>query len=161
MVCIQCGAAVADGVDLCGNCGKSTAGSASPAGNRVPRGFFGYFTRHLNGDLPLRTSFWINGIGVSLVRSGLDLFLQNQVKDWAGSNQQMFFADVALLLVNVVIVWWQLVGIWRSAARQRASSEGSRSVSAQIVRILVVVYGIVFGLSLLGSAGNLAVLYTR
>ena len=68
---------------------------------------------------------------------------------------------MALLLINVLIVWWQLVGIWRSASRQQASSEGARSVSARRVRILAVVYWIVFGLSLLGSAGNLAAFYTR
>lgn len=93
-----------------------------------------YFVRHWRGDLPLPVSYWVNGIGSTLLVVVLVL-LVGQI-DWTEHASVAATASAAALLFSVVATLWQVVGVWRSAEKHPA--RGGRPGWATAAKAMVV-----------------------
>lgn len=104
-------------------------------------GPFRYLARHWRGELPLATAFWINGV---LLAVPLEL---TRWVDWgpvehalaaAGPATQRM-ALIGLMAAGILLLTWQLVGIWRAASAQLARGRISGwERSAQLVVLICV-----------------------
>jgi hypothetical protein len=101
----------------------------------------GYLKRHWRGELPLGVSFWLNGVAFLLAGAVLAETLSPYANQLPGSYNAALFAGT-VLLASTSLILWQVVGIWRAAARRPA-----------FVRYLT--RG-VLGLVLFGQAASLA-----
>src|SRR5262245_8191534 len=90
-------------------------GESSPQSLRQPDRRANYLVRHWRGDLPLHVSYWINGVLTNVVAMAVlivPIILTHIDINYGGAlGWGAFWAT--LILLNL----WQVVGIWRSAAR--------------------------------------------
>lgn len=107
----------------------------------------GYLERHWQGKLPLWQSYWINAVGASFAVFTAGYVLHPFA---SGKTQAVSIAMVGALLwpMTLVLVIWQIVGIWRSANLYAQTSP--TPVWSHLARAVVV-------LSLLGTASHLTI----
>jgi hypothetical protein len=105
----------------------------SPTG---PEASHSYFLRHWRGELSLGVSFWVNTLLGAIVLIAIGMVLG----EWVAQSQSNY--SVAALWVTIwscaiVVLVWQAVGVWRSAARHvTATGGGLRAGAAKIVVII-------------------------
>jgi hypothetical protein len=98
-----------------------------------------YFARHWRGELPLGQSFWKNGVGVGLICTVALLGL---------AKESLFvWWIIAEMILEVPIIVWQLVGIWRSAGRYAGPRRWS--VLARVGAVIGTLYGVLLELETL------------
>jgi len=150
------------GVSLCGVIGfiagwiadRTHVGHEQPP--VAPKPFFGrrnIVTRHWRGELPLWASYWLvvwlGNIGFALLGLGIAKAFRAE----SGYNPTNIFAVIVLTWSTlVVVVTWQLVGVWRAAnkyAHERARV-GLGAFWGRLAQVAVI----------LGGIGNLAT-FTR
>jgi hypothetical protein len=91
-----------------------------------------YFMRHWRGELPLGQSFWQNGVIVGLVIMVVLIGVREDA---------LFRWWIAVgLIIDVPIIVWQLVGIWRSAGRYAGPRRWS--ILARIGAVIGTGYGV-------------------
>jgi hypothetical protein len=98
-----------------------------------------YLLRHWRGECSLAVSYWVNGFLAALAVVALALFVSTVTRD--GRQPWLYLGGLLLIWSFVVVVAvWQLVGIWRSAARSKRL-HGTRfwPVVAQVMAVLGVV----------------------
>jgi hypothetical protein len=102
-----------------------------------------YIARHWRGELSLAKSFWLNGFVIGFISRVLfsGLLTASQFLGSANVVVPVFFALQAL---NILVVVWILVGIWRAA-----SNYAGRRLWAILAKIVVVI-------GVLGSAAIVA-----
>ncbi|HVY58694.1 MAG TPA: GYF domain-containing protein [Xanthobacteraceae bacterium] len=94
-----------------------------------------YLTRHWRGELSLPVAFWVNGFACNFVLSVAAAFFTIYIET-AGLSAALA-ASVVVFTVAQVAVWvWQIVGMWRSAARHR--ERGGRAFWAGLAQVVVV-----------------------
>jgi uncharacterized membrane protein YhhN len=93
-----------------------------------------YFARHWRGDLSLPKSYWINGVVIGVVCRIVFTALLTALVIGASSMPWLALVFVLVVLANVAVVVWQMVGIWRSAGNYTGPK-----VWAILARIAVVV----------------------
>ncbi len=83
-----------------------------------------YVVRHWRGELPLRVSYWVNGILMSATVSAAAALL-SRAADFPSAPR--FWSLLAILLWVFAFggCVWQVVGVWRSAGRH--ASQGGRA----------------------------------
>lgn len=76
-----------------------------------------YIARHWRGELPLARTFLLNGVALCLLFIVLTSPLQSLMLD---ASDPITAGLIGLLIIcaGLVLVIWQLVGLWRSARRQ-------------------------------------------
>lgn len=84
---------------------------------------FSYPFRHWRGELPLAVAWWVNGVALTALSVGLDLYggalgLQGAVDTRARFSLFLAGGVVSLLLMPA----WQVIGIFRAADRHAARS---------------------------------------
>ncbi|SRR5579871_1173680 len=103
-----------------------------------------YISRHWRGDLSLGKTYWINGVLVAviwlIIWFGAIAGLSVGVKD----RSVLVFCLYAMVAVQVMLVIWQAVGIWRSASKH--VSRGGRRFWAVVAKIAVCL-GVIVGAS--------------
>lgn len=112
-----------------------------------------YFARHWRGELPLRTSYWVNCFLLTLFLRGLLEGLSLVIRD-AGLMAIAAFMIGAYFLLTCISVW-QIVGTWRSATT--SESRGW----ATIVEILMVVYALGAVSQIIGTVAPQVTEYCR
>src|SRR5262252_323164 len=91
------------------------ARQAEPADSAPPSGSRNIVARHWRGDLPLWASYWLIVWLGNIVFATLGIFVARAFRPESGYNPLNIFAIIALTWSSVVvIVSWQLVGVWRS-----------------------------------------------
>jgi tetratricopeptide (TPR) repeat protein len=94
-----------------------------------------YIVAHWHGELSLVQSYWVNGVLVTIVLRGL---LHGVSTFMATVPADINFAiSLNFLLMLVAVSVWQLVGIWRSAARSLAGTTQRFWPRAAQVAVLV------------------------
>ena len=104
-----------------------------------------FFLRHWKGELSLPVSYWLVGVGASIVAVVLGKF----VGDLGETIRDPRFVGaiiIAFLCFLLVITVWQLVGVWRSAGR---SIKRGRYFWPSAARLMVIigVFGLVANLA--------------
>jgi len=102
-----------------------------------------YVARHWRGELPLSVSYWINGVLIGgLARAILAVGLAEFVTAGPSPPGNLFFAPLisgvaaSFVILYLLIYIWQIVGIWRSAARYQ--EKGGHGVWGVLARLTVV-----------------------
>jgi hypothetical protein len=93
-----------------------------------------FFVRHWRGELPLPLSFWLNGVLVSVIMLAGARYVAENIDVDTGPGTAIF-SLVCLWIVIALVTAFQVVGIWRSAARY-ASAKPEKAwwgVGAQVV----------------------------
>jgi hypothetical protein len=105
-----------------------------------------YLVRHWRGELPLATSYWVNGILVSGTVS-IGAALLSRAADFPSAPRFWSVFAIGLWIAALTGALWQVVGVWRSAGRH-ASNGGSAGwgTAARVAVVLgaiqlVVVFG--------------------
>ncbi|RUO61795.1 hypothetical protein [Pseudidiomarina insulisalsae] len=95
-----------------------------------------YIARHWRGELPLGTAFWVNLILVNFVTTLIGrVMLSGGAFD--GTPWQTRVTLIGLMtLATLVLVIWQVVGVWRSANARR--KQGKRFWPAITKLVLIV-----------------------
>lgn len=79
-----------------------------------------YVVNHWKGRLPLKISFWVNGVALSAILALLANFLggsENGIGPYGiSSPSRAFLTIIAATTIWSTIVIWQTIGIWRSAS---------------------------------------------
>jgi hypothetical protein len=73
--------------------------------------------RHWRGDLPLWVSGWVLGIGSGVVVSVMPAVIANFTAGQSYNPALIFSATAGVWIAVFAIAVWQVVGVWRSAAR--------------------------------------------
>lgn len=111
----------------------TAAPAAAPSGS--------YVARHWRGELSLAKSFWLNGFVLGLVfRIAFSALLTGTYAAAAsggGPSIGLALVFLALMALNIALVVWQLVGIWRSAGHQ--AERGGSKAWGVVARIVVIV----------------------
>ena len=106
-----------------------------------------YFTRHWRGELPLSVSYWVNGVLGSLLAAFATMTLV------AIDDTIDLRLTVTIILVvfagSLVVIAWQLVGIWRSASNH--VSRGGNGFWAALAKVAIVL-GIARTIGLIGNS---------
>ena len=116
--------------------GTTSEGTAVEVG--VPPSFKekreNYILRHWRGDLSLGLSYWVN----LLLGSLLVFIMANMLAAKAVEVSLKLVATLTLVLLGsaIVVSVWQLVGVWRSAAKH--VSRGGRGLWSTLARVMVV-----------------------
>ena len=128
--------------------------AAAPAGGAAaqPSGRSNYVARHWRGDFSLAWSFWVNGvlIGIAyqiamvLLAVGGLFFLYGSL-----SIRSLLVIVLVAIVMGPILTVWQNVGAWRSASLHEA--RGGRRVWAVVVKILIVIWTLVFIASLIAA----------
>jgi hypothetical protein len=119
-----------------------TKRQAQPAEGAPPSGGRNVVARHWRGDLPLWASYWLVVWLGNIVFATVGIFIAKAFRPESGYNPINIFAIIALTWSGVVVVVsWQLVGVWRSAnnyarARHRAGLSAFWGRLAQVAVIL-------------------------
>jgi hypothetical protein len=107
--------------------------TARPRGDVAPPKH-GYLVRHWRGELPLATTYWVNGVLASILGAALVKEITALVAGLGGLDGK--YAALVLLgtmwLVTSIIYVWQLVGVWRSSGRR----ESAWGTPARVVLVL-------------------------
>jgi hypothetical protein len=74
-------------------------------------------TRHWRGDLPLWVSGWVLGVGSGVVISVMPAVIANFTAGQSYNPALIFSATAGVWIAVFTIAVWQVVGVWRSAAR--------------------------------------------
>src|SRR3954447_15002683 len=83
-----------------------------------------YFLRHWCGERSLSFAYWVNGalVGIGFVVAFVVLFVL--CCELLETRPQTYFRVFSATYASIVMVAiWQVVGIWRSAARYRVSGK--------------------------------------
>ncbi|UXH80144.1 hypothetical protein [Roseateles amylovorans] len=101
---------------------------------RTYHGLFGGVARHFNGDYPLARSYWIHGVLLGTLAQMVLLWL-SRASDETLTVQTGSMVVVALVLIQLSIAAWALIGTWRSAGRHTA--RGGSAGWALAARVMV------------------------
>jgi hypothetical protein len=74
-------------------------------------------TRHWRGDLPLWVSGWVLGVSSGVVVSVMPAVIANFTAGQSYNPALIFSATAGVWIAVFAIAVWQVVGVWRSAAR--------------------------------------------
>ena len=103
-----------------------------------------YLVRHWRGELSLARSYWLNTSLLSTV-FGLAVNLLSLL-DITTHPRGYSLLIVAMWIVVFMIIPWQLVGLWRSAANYIKEADGG--IWGRVVQVLVVL-GVLYNLNIL------------
>jgi len=94
----------------------------------------GYIARHWRGDLSLPQAYWVNGFLLNMLLTVVVLsssaYLENTY-----SPKASILLLVLLPVIPLIIIPWQVVGIWKSANRH--TKRGGRGIWAILAQIAV------------------------
>jgi hypothetical protein len=76
-----------------------------------------YVARHWRGELSLPKSYWVNGVVIGIACRIVFSGLLTGIAAAAASMPAFALLFAVVVLVNIAIVAWMIVGIWRSAGR--------------------------------------------
>jgi hypothetical protein len=76
-----------------------------------------YVARHWRGELSLPKSYWLNGLVIGLVCRIVFTGLLTGIAFAAASMPWLVLVFILVVALNIAIVVWIIVGIWRSAGR--------------------------------------------
>jgi hypothetical protein len=96
-----------------------------------------YLLRHWRGELSLPESYWVNGVVLG-VAAGIVIALLGTLIYRGGEGRPLLWlcSLVAIWLSIFLLLTWQWVGGWRSAARYRRSGKFFRGTAAQVMIVL-------------------------
>ena|SRR6202034_3398622 len=97
-----------------------------------------YIARHWRGELSLPKSYWINGAIIGVVCRIVFTALLTGLVIGASTMPWMALLFVLVVAVNVVVVIWQIVGIWRSAGNYTGPKVWA--ILARIAAALAAIY---------------------
>ncbi len=116
---------------------------SSPAGHS-------YFLRHWRGDLSLPVSYWVNGSITSMLLGAVGLALPFIV-DFSAAPRFWSAAMIAVWLLALLTITWQVVGVWRSAGKH--ASRGGAKTWALAARAAIVLGAMQLGSLVVTQAG--------
>ena len=82
-------------------------------------GILGYIRDHWQGNLSLRTSFWVNGSVTAVIVAVLTIYGSDELYRSDLSEASWLLTTLALYCVSIIIAVWSSVGVWRSATKYR------------------------------------------
>ncbi len=99
-------------------------GALGLSGRRY-HGLFRGLAQHFNGDYSLQRSYWVHGVVIGLLTQVL-LLAGARVADEELSVRTGSLVVVALVMAQLAVGCWAVIGIWRSAGRHvgRGGSSG-------------------------------------
>jgi hypothetical protein len=121
--------------------GGYQGGTMSQPGDATAARSNSYIARHWRGELSLPKSFWLNGFLIGLISRVLFSGLLTG-SQFLGSVSVVVPVFLALQTLNLLVVVWILVGIWRAA-----SNYAGRRLWAILAKIVVVI----------GALGSIAI----
>ncbi|QXH45011.1 hypothetical protein KSS93_19260 [Pseudomonas xanthosomatis] len=77
-----------------------------------------YIARHWRGELSLARTFLLNGVALCLLFIVATSPLQALIFDASADPMTAGLIGLLIICAGLVLVTWQLVGLWRSARRQ-------------------------------------------
>ena len=99
----------------------------------IPQG--NYFLAHWRGELPLWVSFWANLVLIAVALRVLDLWISRNLPV---VDMPFIAILMALYAITMLVIYiWQIVGVWRSADRDKAETKGK--MIGGIVQFLIVI----------------------
>lgn len=104
------------------------AAVASPSPRR------NYLRRHWDGDLSLPITYWVNGVGSTMLVIGLGALATGL--DWTDAPRMSAGVVALVIAFAMVATVWQLVGVWRSADKH--VGRGGLQVWATLAKVAVV-----------------------
>jgi hypothetical protein len=116
-----------------------------PAGE-TPQGRSNYLLRHWRGELSLPMAYWVSGIAVGVLGRINAGVVESVVaeSDVSASLYALMLAWVVLF--DLAMTAWLMVGIWRSASRHR--SRGGRVLWAWVAKGIVIMVAVATPISL-------------
>lgn len=125
--------------------------AASSRSDATPAARGGFIARHWRGETALPVAFWVGGVLVGGLSSGLTHLAGRHLPRLAIPWQLGGLIASATISVALLIAVWQCVGIWRSAGKHRA--HGGARAWAIAARLVVVagVAGIGYDFAVLGG----------
>ena len=121
---------------------------AIPRSAAGPKPEANYFARHWRGELPLRQSYWLNGLLGGLLVAGVTGVLGSTIGHQDDAQPMLWLASLILIWSIVALsTGWQVVGIWRAATHYQQSGKTFWGAAAKLVSVLGVLnagYGFVF-----------------
>jgi hypothetical protein len=103
-----------------------------------------YIVSHWRGDQSLSFSYWINGgLIAGVLTTAFTIGLASYVNDGGYSLKLIAFTNLTLALLALVIWFWSVVGIWKSASKHK--SRGGSESWASVAKFMVVmgVFGMI------------------
>lgn len=94
-----------------------------------------YILRHWRGDLSLPVAYWVNAVFISVLIPILLSFLVSWAEQAGSSIQLTSAAMMLILMLNVIVTIWAIVGTWRSADRH--IERGGRGIWEAIAKFLM------------------------
>jgi hypothetical protein len=101
--------------------------------------------RHWRGELSLPVSYWVMSTAATLVV--LTLGAMVGALDITEAPRPVAVIILAFIALAIVVVIWQIVGVWRSAENYRA--RGGSKFWAQLAMVLVAIAGLRFAIDLI------------
>lgn len=123
---------------------KEIVDSISPAKPTKNKRRYGNFVaRHWRGELPLWVSYWIVGFLGNVLVGLVAISVGSALATIQYQPLPIFGAVLGLWVTVVVIVLWQVVGVWRSANEytNERSRFGKSTVWAGVAKFMVVLAG--------------------
>jgi hypothetical protein len=97
-----------------------------------------YIARHWRGELSLPKSYWINGVIIGIVCRIVFTALLTVLVIGASSTPALALVFVVVVIANVAVVVWQIVGVWRSAGNYTGSKVWT--ILARIAAVVAALY---------------------
>lgn len=101
-----------------------------------------HLTRHWRGDLPLAVAFWVDGVLLGVLVQLARWWVRDPVDGWlvTAGPAAVRNALVGITAAGILLLTWQLVGIWRAASTQLARGRVSGWERSAQLTVLVCVF---------------------
>lgn len=123
----------------------------------------GYIRRHWRGELSLAQSYWVNTLILSLLILAVLTWLSSHEVDlMTRAPVLVSLGMIAFWVILFVITIWQLVGLFRSARKQLATTQQrSARFWAHVVQVLVILGVITNANVLIETAGPQVIEFSK
>jgi hypothetical protein len=91
--------------------------------------------RHWRGQLPLWVSGWVLGVGSAVVVSVMPAVIANFTAGQSYNPALIFSATAAVWIAVFAVAVWQVVGLWRSAARHAGTPRRNGTAAADVAAL--------------------------
>jgi hypothetical protein len=114
-----------------------------------------YLIRHWRGELPLAIAWWVNGVGLTMLSVGLDVF-GGHLGFTPEPDTRLRFASFLLLGIALMLLLpaWQMIGVFRAADRHAAAV--GTILAARLTQVLATLLTILLAMRFLIFAGESA-----